>query len=97
MKLDITNAALADLRAIRDYTLDQWGERQEAIYINEMWAKFEEMASHPEHFRERKDLFPGCRIAVQGQHIILFKVDSESLQVVRVLHSAMDFKRHISE
>jgi len=29
------------------------------------------------------------------RHVILFRVDHDALQIVRVLHSAMDFKRSI--
>ena len=38
---------------------------------------------------------PDCRNAAEGRHIILFRVDDDALQIVRVLHSSMDFKRHI--
>jgi plasmid stabilization system protein ParE len=40
-------------------------------------------------------LFPGCRIAAQGRHVILFHIEGEVLQIVRILHAAMDFKRHL--
>ena len=39
--------------------------------------------------------FPGCQLAPPGKHVILFRIDGTVLQIVRVLHSAMDFKRHI--
>jgi plasmid stabilization system protein ParE len=34
-------------------------------------------------------------LAAEGRHVILFRVRNDVLQVVRVLHSAMDFKRHL--
>ena len=95
--MDLTNAALIDLQAIRNYTLQTWGEEQEDKYLDEMWAKFEEILSDPKRWRFREDLFPGCQLASQGKHVILCCVEEETLQVVRVLHSAMDFSRHIPE
>jgi toxin ParE1/3/4 len=98
MKIDFTDAAIADLKSIRNYTLDQWGPDQEQAYMDAMWSKFEELTSAPERFRNREDLFPECQIAAQGKHVILFRVnDGDILQIVRVLHSAMDYSRHVSK
>jgi toxin ParE1/3/4 len=95
MKLDLTPAALADLRSIRAYTLERWGAEQEAAYLDRMWEKFESLLANPAPYRFRPDLFPGCQIAAEGKHAILFRIDKSTLQVVRVLHGAMDFKRHL--
>ena len=97
MTLDLTPAAISDLRSIRDYTLETWGELQEQEYLDALWKKFEEILSGPQRWRFRSDLFPGCQIASQGKHVILFRIDAEVLQVVRILHSAMDFRRHLPE
>ena len=95
MVLDFTKAAVSDLQSVRNYTLETWGSEQESIYLDLIWSKFEEILSDPERSRRREDLFPGCRIAAQGKHVILFRVEGKTLQVIRILHSAMDFKRHV--
>lgn len=95
MTLDLTAAALSDLRSIRAYTLESWGKAQEEKYLDEMWHRFEELLTDPARWRMRNDLFPGCQLAPHGKHVILFRIDGTVLQIVRVLHSAMDFKRHI--
>ncbi len=95
MKLEFTPAALADLRSIRAYTLENWGPAQETAYLDGMWEKFELILADASPYRFRPDLFPGCQLAAEGKHVILFRVNKSSLQVVRVLHSAMDFKRHL--
>ena len=95
MKLELTLAALDDLRSIRAYTLEHWGSVQEQLYLDQIWKKFEAIIRDPSQFRFRRDLFPGCQIAAEGKHVILFRVHRSTLQVVRVLHGAMDFKRHV--
>jgi toxin ParE1/3/4 len=95
VKLELTRAALDDLRSIRDYTLDQWGPAQEQQYLDQIWKKFGAVLTDSSKFRFRQDLFPGCQIAAEGKHVILFRMHRSTLQVVRVLHGAMDFKRHI--
>ncbi len=97
MKLDLTPAAIEDLRAISQYTFDQWGPRHEESYLNEIWRRFKLIRSNPTKFRYRHDLFPQCQIASQGKHVILFRIQKEVIQVARVLHSSMDFKRHLPD
>ena len=43
MELDLTDAALADLRSIRAYTLETWGEKQEDKYLNEFRSQKDEI------------------------------------------------------
>jgi len=95
MKLDFTDAARSDLRSIRAYTLERWGEDQERVYLDALWAKFETIAYDPSIWKFRHDLFPECQIATEGKHVILFCIQDDVLQIVRVLHSAMDFRRHV--
>jgi toxin ParE1/3/4 len=94
MKFALTEAALEDLRSIRAYTLETWGSEQEEIYIDKLWSRIEAIRSDPFRYRLREDLFPGCRIASEGRHILLFRASKESLEIARVLHSAMDLKSH---
>ena len=97
MRLELTEAAVEDLRAIREYTLQKWGERQEDIYLDRLWSCFGELLLRSSLHRFRHDLFPGCQVAAEGKHIIFFRVRKDVLQVVRVLHATMDFKRHLRE
>lgn len=95
MILDFTKAAVADLQSIRDYTMETWGAEQERLYLDSMWDRFEDILTDPAKWRRREDLFPGCQIAAQGKHVILFRINGNIVQVVRILHGAMDFKRHV--
>ena len=97
MTLELTVAAVSDLQSIRDYTLEVWGEEQEEVYLGDLWEKFEEVLSDPGRWRFRHDLFPDCQIAAQGKHVILFRIRRKTLQVVRILHSAMDFPSQIPQ
>ena len=95
MRLELTRAALEDLRSIRAYTLETWGAAQEQAYLDAMWRRFEQIGENPGIHRYRNDLFPACQLAAEGKHVILFRISSETLQIVRVLHSAMDFRRQL--
>jgi toxin ParE1/3/4 len=97
MKLTITEAAMHDLGSIRAYTLETWGEAQEETYLRRIWSRLQSLREDPSRHRLREELFPGCRIASEGRHVILFHSEGNAVTVVRVLHSAMDFKRHLRE
>jgi toxin ParE1/3/4 len=94
MNLDLSKAASADLRAIQDYTLQTWGPRQEEIYLDRLWSRFESLLANPSPYRFRNDLFPNCQLVIEGKHAIFFRVEGDDLKTLRILHSAMDFKRH---
>ena len=74
MNLEFTKAAVGDLKSIRQYTLETWGGEQEEVYLNDLWKKFEDILDDPSRWRFRNDLFPGCQVASQGRHVILFGV-----------------------
>ncbi len=93
--MTLTHAAHEDLRSIRSYTLNAWGAEQEQRDLDQMWARFDSIRLDPERYRQREDLFPGCRIAAEGKHVILFKSGKDSLEIIRVLHAAMDFKTQL--
>jgi toxin ParE1/3/4 len=75
--------------------METWGPDQEHRYLERIWSSFEDLRQNPEHYRLRPDLFPGCRIAAEGKHVILFRAHDGQLEIARVLHAAMDFKRHL--
>ena len=97
MTLDFTKAAVSDLQSIRSYTLERWGAEQEQSYLDALWQKFEEILTEPQRWRRRDDLFPDCQIAAHGKHVILFRIENSVLQIVRILHGAMDFPRRLQE
>ena len=97
MILDLTKAAVSDLQSVRSYTLETWGPEQEQHYLDELWKKFEQILADPQRWRRRDDLFPGCQIAAQGKHVILFRVQDTVLEIVRILHGAMDYPRQIQD
>lgn len=71
------------------------GPESGKIYLDALWTRFEQILRQPDKFRGRPDLFPGCQIAAQDRHVILFRIHDSTLQIVRILHSYMDLPRHV--
>jgi hypothetical protein len=61
-----------------------------------LWGKLAEIQSSPESCRLREDLAKGCRSVRHEKHVIFFSIKGQALQVIRILHGAMDFNSHHS-
>jgi len=96
MKLILSPSAICDLQSISEYTLQKWGPEQEGIYLSGLWEKLAAIQASPESFKLREDLVKGCRSARHEKHVIFFAIQGQTLQVIRILHGAMDFGSHLS-
>lgn len=97
MKLILSPVAIHDLQSISNYTLRTWGTEQEQLYLRDLWQKLETIRHHPEAWRIRTDLDLSCRSARHGKHVIFFTVADDRVNVLRILHAAMDFSIHLLE
>lgn len=102
-------AAEADLENILRWTEDQFGEVQARAYAATLFAALEELArSGPRTLgvKARADIANGlltlhvARRGRKGRHFLLFRIGRddggvEVLDILRVLHDAMDLPRHI--
>ena len=95
MRLRLSKLAHADLESIYDATVAKWGQEQAGRYLNALWDALEKVSATPERWRLRDDLHPGCRICFNGRHAILYRVHQNRAEIARVLHDAMDFRRHL--
>lgn len=95
MKLILSPSAILDLQSISDYTLHTWGIEQEELYLKGLWKKLEEIQFSPESYRLREDLAKGCLSARYEKHVIFFATQGQTLQIIRILHGAMDFSIHL--
>jgi toxin ParE1/3/4 len=93
-----------DFVRILGYTSDIFGPRQAAIYETTILAALADLDSGPEVLGSvaRDDLRPGIRSlhvarhGRRGRHVIMYRVTNpELIQVVRILHDAMDLARHL--
>jgi toxin ParE1/3/4 len=103
----LTAAAEADFEEILRWTVDQFGEAQARIYAETLSAALNDLAAGPTTVgaRKRDDLLKGIfTLPVagkgrKGRHFVVFRVrrapDREVIEVLRLLHDAMDLQRHL--
>ena len=87
--------AEADLGEIWDFTVKTWGEKQAEDYIRLLVGAIEAVAEHPRRGRPCDEVRKGYRRYLAGSHIIFFRKTKSGIDVVRILHSRMDFEQHL--
>lgn len=86
----LSEAAQADLRAIRRYTLEHWGAQQARQYLVELALRFEQLAATPGLGRAREELQAGIRSFTARHHNVYYRETADGIDIVRVLHPSMD-------
>jgi toxin ParE1/3/4 len=94
-RLDVSESAQADLRAIRRYSMRAWGPERTSQYMSDLRDTMKGLLRGTVTSRNRDDLRPGLLMATSGRHVIFFEADQSRVLVVRVLHDRMDYVRHL--
>lgn len=101
----LSEAAEADFENILLWTAEQFGEKQARIYADVLRSAFASLSEGPSTVgaRARPEIVKGlyslhaARSQHRARHFILFHIERETrIEIVRILHDAMDLRRHIS-
>jgi toxin ParE1/3/4 len=107
-RVRLTAAAERDFNHITAWTTQRFGRLQAGAYIETLLQAFDALQMGPKAFgaKARKALGPNIytlhasRRGRRSRHILVFRCDSddseEIVQVLRILHDAMDVARHFS-
>jgi toxin ParE1/3/4 len=68
-----------------------WGVERADRYMKGLFAAFDVLADFPEMARERAEFSPPVRMHSNGSHLILYVVQNDVVEIIRVLHPRQDF------
>lgn len=100
----LSPSAQRDLAGIVDYTVEQFGARQARTYRTTLTSAIAALRAGPRLRASvsREMIAPGLRSlhvarkGRRGRHLILYREGpARTIEVVRILHDAMDLGRHI--
>lgn len=94
-QLVIAPAAKADLKEIYQYGLRQWGQAQSDSYLENLKDHFWSLTEQPLMGVERPELLPGLRILPIESHALFYRVTTDTVEIIRVLHGRQDPQRHL--
>ena len=84
-KYRLTRKAENDLLSIASYGIEQFGVEQSRQYYNKLKERFDKLAEQPELYPLVEHVRKGYRRSVCGVHSIYYRIDQESVEIVRVL------------
>lgn len=79
-------AAQQDLESIWNYTAHTWSVSQAETYARRLFSGFERPATKPDIARERTEYTPPVRIHRAGQHVIIYHLVGDHVEIIRVRH-----------
>jgi toxin ParE1/3/4 len=96
-KCIFSSEAIADLNSIWTYTAEEWSVAQANKYYRMLVSACNDIISAKRISHTYNEIYEGLFGLRIGRHIIfyIYKEDGNIL-IVRILHEAMDFKRHFN-
>ncbi len=94
-EIRIRPRARQDLKAIWRYTFERWGEAQADLYLQQLGTGIQSLREFPEIGEPCDQIREGYRKLQVNRHLIFYRRSEERVEIVRVLHQAMDLGRHL--
>ena len=94
-QLVIAPAAKDDLRDIYQYGLRQWGQAQSNRYLAKIKSQLWLLIQQPLMGTERSELLPDIRSIPIESHTLFYRVTTNRVEIIRVLHGRQDPQRHL--
>lgn len=95
MKIVLKPSARRDLRSITLFTGERWGVSQQSSYLEAINQAFATLSANPQTGRVREDVGPGLRTYRVRKHVVYYRVDADTVTIIRILHANMDAARHV--
>lgn len=90
-------AARADLARIWNDGALVWGFDQADRYADGLFSLFDLLAEFPEMARERLEFTPPVRIHQSGAHLVLYRLEGQGVEIIRILHSHQNLTAYLQE
>ena len=94
MPCRFTPAAKEDLRGISRF-IAQDNPVRAYSFVDDLESQTRRIAKNPLAYRLRPEMGEGLRACPFGRYMIVFRLADDVVQVVRVLHGAMDIGNHL--
>ena len=94
----LTRKAKLDLKTIWNYTYNTWSQTQADQYLSNLMAEFDTISTSPNKGKNYKGLDPMILGLKKNKHIIFYRiVEPGTVEVIRILHEAMDIPGRMTE
>jgi toxin ParE1/3/4 len=91
MRLEFSVRAERDIHELVRFGISQYGFRFTQDYTHQLRQRISQLVDMPFMGAPRNDVRPGIRLLVFKAHNIPYRVDGETIYVVRILHRTADW------
>ncbi len=96
MSVHLSPRARAELSRIWDDSAERWGSDQADAYIRLLAGSFDRLADGSAPGRNADEIRKGYFRLSVGSHVLFYRLGVDGgIEVIRILHQRMDFKRHL--
>lgn len=95
MRFQLTNKASGDLKCIAAYTQMTWGLEQRNEYLSLLDKAFRMIVENSGIGRNCDHIREGYFSLPVGKHLVFYRVEGDTVIIVRVLHQSMDVERQL--
>jgi len=94
-KYILSPEAQKSLRNIRAYSIKKFGTKRTKAYLQSIRKRMQALAENPSLGIIREDLKVGYHSDFVGSHTIYYRVKTTHIDIIDVLHQAMEPSKHI--
>jgi toxin ParE1/3/4 len=95
--VELTHRALADLRQIERYSVEKWGRKIAAKYLDDVAAALDRLRQNPEILRLEPDFAPGLYFYRINKHVLVCDCQKHLVIVLTIIHTSMDLPSRLLE
>ena len=96
-KAIVTNRALDDLRAIRTYSVEEWGQTTADKYLDAFDAALQRLSEMPALLREEPQIASRLHFYRVHKHFLVCDMIGETIYFLTVIHGSMDLPERLAD
>ncbi|SIS91321.1 type II toxin-antitoxin system RelE/ParE family toxin [Phaeovulum vinaykumarii] len=74
-----------------------WSVTQAETYIRGLASDMDLLVRHPGIAREHSEIRPPVRLYRSGSHLIIYRIEADWLEVVRIVHARQNWAAYLNE
>ena len=93
--IQIRPLAEVDLEGIYFYSYEEFGSTRAIQYIQKLDSAFNRLAENPNLGKKADYIKSGILSFQVVSHVVFFKSTIDSIEIIRIIHKSMDYRRHL--
>jgi len=91
----LSPAAQESLLEIKSYSIKHFGQSRTNQYLQEIANRLKTLSKNPDQGKPRPELKAGYYSYFFGSHTIYYRIKPKHIEVIDVLHQAMEPSKHL--